>query len=85
MKMERLEEVFLEAKEAGEIVAVAVLLPEAPEVEVIINHNESIDYKLDYYKKTYDENCVHRHVKEIRLLAAMKGKTYADIEAYFPE
>lgn len=51
MNFKELEAIFLKAKSAGKGVAIEVTIPGQSATEFIINKNESIDNKLDYYKK----------------------------------
>ena len=48
--------------------AVEVTIPGQKTTEVIINRNENLDNKLEFYKKAYDENCVHCMNKEVRIV-----------------
>lgn len=48
-----------EIKENGNMLGIKVTIPNQDETELIINNNSSIDNKIDYYCKAYDENLVH--------------------------
>ena len=50
-----LENAFKECKELELPICVAIKLPNQKDPELIINGIDSLDNKLDYYKKTYDE------------------------------
>ena len=74
MNIKYLETVFKNAKENGLDVCVEVTIPGQDDTEFIINKNSSIKNKLKYYKKTYDENLVHNHCKEIKIVNVTKIK-----------
>ena len=74
LKFEHLEGVFLEAKEHGYCVAIEVTIPGQEQTEFILNRAESIDNKLEYYKNAYDDNLVHKHCKDIRIVDAVAFK-----------
>ena len=48
--------------------------------ELIINKNENFDSKLEYYKKTYDENCNHKFAKGIKIIGVESGDYMEDFE-----
>lgn len=70
MTREDLRNVFKEAKENGLDVYIAVTIPGQNDFEYIINKNRSLDNKLEYYCKAYDENCVHCMNDQIKILGA---------------
>lgn len=70
MKKENLINIFDTAKETGQDIAVEVTIPGQTTTEVIINRNENLDNKLEFYKKAYDEDCVHCMNKEVRIVNA---------------
>ena len=70
MTREELKQVFLKAKEERTDVYVAVTIPGQDDVEYIVNKNKSLDNKLDYYCKAYDENGVHCMNDRIRIAKA---------------
>lgn len=70
MTREDLKNVFKEAKENGLDVYIAVTIPGQNDFEYIINKNRSLDNKLEYYCKAYDENCVHCMNDQIKILGA---------------
>lgn len=74
MNINYLETVFKNAKENGLDVCVEVTIPGQDDTEFIINKNESIENKLEYYKKTYDKNLVHKHCNEIKIVSVRKIK-----------
>lgn len=43
-------------------------MPEFPKPEMITNPIENLEKKLDYWKKTYDENLEHKHAKGIKII-----------------
>ena len=70
MTREELIEVFKMAKENKNDIYVAVTIPEQKEFEYIVNKHKSLDNKLEYYCKAYDENCVHCMNDQIRIVDA---------------
>ena len=70
MTREELKRVFELAKESKSDVYVAVVMPGQDDYEYIINKNKSIDNKLEYYCKAYDENCVHAMNDKIKIVNA---------------
>lgn len=70
MRFEHLRAIFLKAKSEGKGVAVEVTIPGQKDTEFIINKNESIDNKLDYYNKTYSNELIHKYCNNIRIVSA---------------
>lgn len=70
MNQNYLETVFNDALQRGLDVCVEVTIPGQNDTEFIINKNASIKNKLEYYKKTYDYQCVHNHCGEIKIVSA---------------
>lgn len=70
MSREELKQVFKQAKDNNTDIYVAVTIPGQDDVEYIINKNRSLDNKLDYYCKAYDENGVHCMNNQIRIVKA---------------
>jgi hypothetical protein len=52
------------------------------DAEVIINSRANIADKLEYYKKTYDENLNHKFAKGIRITGFTYGDSFAKIQSY---
>lgn len=46
-------------KENGNMLGIEVTIPGQEGIELIINGLDSIDNKVEYYCKAYDENLVH--------------------------
>lgn len=61
-------------------VGIKLTIPNASGYEVIINPKENFVEKLAYYKKTYDENGVHKHVPEIRIVDWAGGDTFQEVQ-----
>ena len=57
-----------EIKENGNMLGIKVTIPNQDETELIINNNSSIDNKIDYYCKAYDENLVHSMNDKIKIV-----------------
>lgn len=70
MTREDLKNVFAMAKENKTDIYVAVTIPGQKDVEYIVNKNRSLDNKLEYYCKAYDENCIHAMNDQIRIVGA---------------
>lgn len=70
MRIEMLEDIFNEAKRDGYDICVEITIPGQEENEYIINRNKSLDNKLEYYKNTYDKNCIHKMNKDIKIISA---------------
>lgn len=70
MTRKELIEVFKMAKENKNDIYVAVTIPGQKEFEYIVNKHKSLDNKLEYYCKAYDENCVHCMNDQIRIVDA---------------
>lgn len=48
--------------------AVSVSVPNCVKPEIIINPWENLEYKLDYYKKAYNDNLELVHNNEIKII-----------------
>lgn len=70
MKKENLISIFDTAILMKDDIAVEVTIPGQETTEVIINRAENLENKLEFYKKVYDENCVHCMNKEVRIVNA---------------
>lgn len=65
MKLEAVIKELREAKEKGYHGFIEVTIPGQNGTEFIVNKPESIENKIKYYKKTYDDNGVHKHCSDI--------------------
>lgn len=70
MRIEMLEDIFKEAKRDGADICVEITIPGQEYTEFIINRHKSLENKLDYYKNTYDKNCVHKNNDAIKIVSA---------------
>lgn len=70
MDKQSLISVFDTAKLCKNDIAVEVTIPGQKTTEVIVNRYENLDNKLEFYKKAYDENCIHCMNKEVRIVDA---------------
>ena len=70
MNREDLIKVFEDAKNNNSDIYIAVTIPGQDDVEYIVNKNHSLDNKLQYYCKAYDENCVHCMNNQIKIVKA---------------
>lgn len=81
LTMSGLEKIFKRAIENNaEYVAVAVEFDEADDVEVIINTIENAEYKLKYYKESYNFDLTHKYAKGVKILAVAFGDSFEEIE-----
>ena len=72
--MSELEDIFNEAlKVHAQTVAVELTIPGQKDTEFIINRYRSIKNKLNYYKRTYNEDLVHNKVPSIKIVSAGYG------------
>lgn len=72
--MKNLENIFNEAlKSHAQSVAVEVTIPGQRDTEFIVNKYKSIQNKLNYYKRTYDEKLIHKRNPRVRIVAAGWG------------
>lgn len=62
-----LEQAFIKAKEQQMPICVALSIPNQKSDELIINAYESLDSKLEYYKKTYNTNLTHKNNEKIKI------------------
>lgn len=70
MTKEELKNVFKIAKESKLDIYVAVTIPGQEDCEYIINKYKSLDNKLEYYCKAYDDSCVHCMNSQVRIVKA---------------
>ena len=73
-KMSELENIFEEArKNHAQTIAVEITIPGQRDTEFIINQNRSFRNKLNYYKRTYNDDLVHNKVPRIKIVSAGFG------------
>jgi hypothetical protein len=84
-RMQELENTFMKAKESNQYVAVLIYMDDFPANEVIINRPENIDSKLAYYKKTYADNLEHKFAGGIKIIDAVSGSSFFEIEKQLEE
>ena len=70
MTREDLINAFNAAKDNRLDICIKLTIPGQEECEYIINKFKSLDNKLEYYSKAYDENCVHSMNNQIRMVDA---------------
>lgn len=70
MTKEELKNVFKIAKESKLDIYVAVTIPGQEDCEYIVNKYKSLDNKLEYYCKAYDDSCVHCMNSQVRIVKA---------------
>lgn len=81
LTMTNLENCFTNAIDFGStFVGVKIEMSGFKQPEVIINPAENIESKLEYYKKTYDENLNHKHAPGIKIVGFTYGDDFGDIQ-----
>mgnify|MGYP003509473701 CR=1 FL=1 len=85
LTMSHLENVFNQAVKVPNqnYVAVKIQMEGFAEAEIIINPIRNVKEKLEYYKKTYDENLNHKFADGIKIVAVTFGETMKEIEDDF--
>lgn len=63
-----LEAIINKAIATKQPLGLLIEMPGFKEPEMIINPAVNLQKKLEYYKKTYDENLEHKHAKGIRII-----------------
>ncbi|MDC2867577.1 hypothetical protein [Bacillus sp. BP-3] len=82
LTLEGLEKCFNEANSEGiEYVAVVIRMEGFPEDEVIINDHYNIPFKLEYYKKTYNEDLSHKYASGINIVGFTHGYSFLNIQS----
>lgn len=72
-KMKQLESLFEKAKYDNMDIALELTVPTCKETEIIIVKNANLDYKLNYYKKSYNDDLELKRFTEIKILAIKEG------------
>lgn len=67
-RKEEMEKLFTEAKNKGMDIGVEVTVPGQEETELIINKNSSIDNKLSYYMRSYDDDLNLNANQEVKIV-----------------
>ena len=81
LTLEGLEQCFNEAaSEEANYVAVQIEMDGFPSDEVIINDKHNIVSKLEYYKKTYNEDLEHRYAPGIRIVGYAYGYSFFGVQ-----
>ncbi|MBJ8006264.1 hypothetical protein [Bacillus cereus] len=81
LTLEGLEKCFNEAaSEEANYVAVQIEMDGFPSDEVIINDKHNIVSKLEYYKKTYNEDLEHRYAPGIRIVGYAYGYSFSGVQ-----
>ena len=78
---EGLDKCFNEAiTEDANYVAVQIQMDGFPTDEIIINDKHNIVSKLEYYKKTYNEDLEHKYAPGIRIVGFAYGYSFSRIQ-----
>ena len=72
-KMEYLISLFEKAKYDSLDIALELTVPTCEDTEIIIVKNANLDYKLNYYKESYNENLELKRFPEIKILSIKEG------------
>lgn len=81
---EQLKDCFTEAKRLNKkYIAVMVKANDSKRAEIIINYNENIESKLNYYMKAYDENLKLVNAPSIKIIDFIYSDNLTDIERRF--
>ena len=67
-RKEEMEKLCAEAKNKGMDIGVEVAVPGQEETELIINKNSSIDNKLSYYMRSYDDDLNLNANQEVKIV-----------------
>ena len=79
--MDHLEICFKSAKENNvNYIGLLISMREFEKPEVIINPKENFDNKLEYYKKTYNDQLTHKYSKGIKIIGFTYGQSFAHIQ-----
>ena len=70
MKRDEIIAIMRQAKDANVCVGVLLTIPGQDQTEMIVNASESIDNKIEYYQKTYNEDGVHNNCPDIKMVDA---------------
>ena len=70
MKRDEIIAIMRQAKDANVCVGVLLTIPGQDQTEMIVNVPESIDNKVEYYQKAYNEDGVHNNCLDIRMVDA---------------
>lgn len=81
MNIKDLELIFKKAKEVNaKYIGVQIYTRGNLRPEIIINHKESFDNKLEYYKKAYTDNLVLKSYDGISIKGIAFGNSFKEIE-----
>ena len=72
-KMNYLISLFEKAKYDSLDIALELTVPTCEDTEIIIVKNTNLDYKLNYYKESYNENLELKRFPEIKILSIKEG------------
>lgn len=72
-KMKQLVSLFEKAKYDSLDIALELTVPTCEDTEIIIVKNANLDYKLNYYKESYNENLELKRFPEIKILSIKEG------------
>ena len=72
-KMKYLISLFEKAKYDSLDIALELTVPTCKDTEIIIVKNANLDYKLNYYKESYNENLELKRFPEIKILSIKEG------------
>ena len=68
--LEKVIMILQNAKDANAYGYIEVTIPGQNKTEYIVNHPESLDYRIEYYRRTYNSEGVHNNCPDIRIVSA---------------
>lgn len=74
MTMKDLKKFIKDTKKNDLDLVLKLKMPNQKEPEIIMNYNSSLDAKLDYYIKTYDNKLRHNFNKEVQIVDMLATK-----------
>lgn len=81
MKLKNLEECFMAAIKNGfKYIGVKIQMQGFEECEIIINPIKNAVNKLEYYKKSYNDNLTLKSFDGIKIIGFTHGNTFEEIE-----
>lgn len=72
--IKELEQIFNEAYESDyNSIAIEMTIPHRTETEIVFHRRQTIFNRLNYYKRTFDENLKHKRVDGISIVSVGFG------------
>lgn len=81
LTMTDLEEIFNKAIQFNEkYIGVKIKMVNMDEPEIIINPRDNFEEKLEYYKKSYNNDLILKACKDIKITNFIYGESFAEIQ-----